>query len=504
VLKIFTPYIFEKTLVLVSGINNNGISSINFKNFIAEMRPLEFQGAVDDFSSLFFLFLLGFCIVFYNYFKERKPEYLLLIIWSSVAFLITGIITFFGQGRFDIYFSVCVALLAGFIIVRGIEFGWKSLNISSRLDESNSFKIYFLVGSLAILSGLVFLMIYPFPFNAGLSGNETLPDIVQNTLSKVGRPYSLGQDWYVALRWLKEKTPDPGLGFYDLYREPGINKKTGEANLYQYPASAYGVLSWWDFGYAILYYAHRMPIADPGQRGIGRIENGQVKEVGAGVFLLETDEAKAVSYLDELKAKYILTDSNFSIMESGLFNVMVKWVQGNMDGYLDSPEDSLTKYDNAMMVRLHLLDGSETTIVKKVSNNKNIDLDVGALTHFRLLYESPTTARLLPVKDSTRDLKRVKVFEYVKGAKIRGRAVSGTKIEISTQISTNQQRNFAYQNSIVSEDGNFEFVVPYSTGKQENSDVSAGEYTIKIGSRTKNIKVSEDDILQGKIVQVNF
>jgi len=519
--KIIFPDVFDRLLILANGVNNNGLASAGFKSFISEMKPFKFQGAISDFSSLFFLYLLGFFITVYNFFKPSKPdgqgppspsgfggqgknpEYLLLIIWTIFTFLITGIIPFFGQMRFNIYIAINVVLFAGFVVVKGFKFGRESLNISSRLEKTSPIRTYFLTGSVLILFSLVFFIIYPFPFNAGLSSPQSLPDIVLSTTSAVTSPYGLSNDWTLLLKWLKEKTPDPGIGFYDLYPEPGINKETGKVNPYIYPEQAYGVLAQWDFGHAIVYYGHRPAVANPFQQGIGRKENGKVTEPGSAVFLLETDENKAISYLNQLKTRYVITESNLAILDTGSFNIMVKWIQGNMDGYLDEPEDSLTKYDNSMVARLHLLDGTEAIINKKV-NGKTIDLAIKPLQYFRLLYESGTTSHIFSYKDSTKDVKAAKVFEYVRGAKIKGVATSGAEVIISTEVITNQGRKFIYQQKTIAKNDSFEFLVPYSTGKQENSDVIASDYTIKIGNYTKNIKVTEEDVLQGKTIKNNF
>ena len=205
--------------------------------------------------------------------------------------------------------------------------------------------------------------------------------------------------------------------------------------------------------------------------------------------------------MDQLRVKYIVTDDKFSTLP--LFNSMIRWTQGDMQGYLDQPEDSLTKYDNSMLIRLHYLDGAPTVIEKKVKD-KTIDLTSDPLLHFRLLYESETTARALKYKNAEKDIKAGKIFEYVKGAKIKGFAISGIEVNIFTTVKTNQGRTFVYEQKTIAKNNNFDFIVPYSTGKQENSDVSVSEYTIKIENKEIKIKASELDILEGKTIKVNF
>jgi dolichyl-diphosphooligosaccharide--protein glycosyltransferase len=498
-IKIAFPYLAEKIYILAGGVNNNGLAD-GFKSFVSEMAPLEYNGAIKDFHSLFFLFIIGFLIVCCDYFKTSNPKHLLLIIWSAIAFLITGIIPIFGQQRFDIYLAVPVSIISAFIIVKGFDFGFKALNISSNLEKKEfEFKKYFLISSIVFILVLMFSLVYPFPFNAGLQMPESLPDLVRATLTAIQNPFTIKNDWYLLLSWLKNNTPDPGLDYYGAYKEPGF--KNGVMQDYSYPQQAYSVLSHWENGHAIEYYGHRIPIANPFQQGIGRKINGKIMELGEGLFFLETNENKAVSYLDQLKARYVLTDAKFAILEFGLFDQMIKLVQGSMDGYIDEPKDSLTKYDNSMIARLHLLDGSQAIIEKKIED-KNIDLKIESLEHFRLLYESETEVTTLSYKDLDRKIKMAKAFEYVKGAHVKGFASQGTNIKISTEITTNQGRIFVYEDEKIVTNGSFEFIVPYSTGKQENSDVLATEYAVKIGNWDKKVKVSEEDILQGKNINL--
>lgn len=489
VFKLFFPYIFEKIMVLANGINNNAIAFMNVRDFVGEMMPLRFQGAVDNFSSMFFFFIVGFFIVIYDFIRNRNPVLLFLIIWSAFTFLIAGIIPYFGQFRFIVYFAVNVALLAGFVATKGLEFGFKALRISSRMDKKEySFRNYFLISSIVALFSLVFLIVYPFPFNTGHVLPGSLPDIASAAYKMAKDPFALKPDWYDVFDWLEKNTPDTGLDYYALYSDD-----------YQYPPEAYGILANWDYGHAIEYYAHRPVIANPFQMGIGKKENDEIAELGSAIFFVETDEKKAISYLDQMRAKYVITDDKFSTLK--YFNGLVEWLQGNMEGYIDQPESSLTKYDKSMLIRLHFSDGSETVIEKKLYG-KIIDLTVGALSYFRLIYESATTTNLFLYKNSAKEVKLAKVFEYVNGAKIKGRAPVGSAVEISTEVTTNQNRKFVYKNSIIAKDGSFEFVVPYATGKQANSDVLASEYIVKIGGFERKVKVLEKDILEGKEINL--
>ena len=63
--------------------------------------------------------------------------------------------------------------------------------------------------------------------------------------------------WMQALTWMQANTPEP-LGdpnaYYKLYNTD-----------YKYPASAYGVTTWWDYGYWVSVIAKRLPSVNPSQ-----------------------------------------------------------------------------------------------------------------------------------------------------------------------------------------------------------------------------------------------
>ena len=87
ILKLISPDIFSKFLMLANGPNTNGAPSASIKSDVSEMISLGYQGAINVFLSFFFFFIIGFFIIFYNFLKDRKPEHLLFIIWSILYFL---------------------------------------------------------------------------------------------------------------------------------------------------------------------------------------------------------------------------------------------------------------------------------------------------------------------------------------------------------------------------------------------------------------------------------
>jgi dolichyl-phosphooligosaccharide-protein glycotransferase len=120
-----------------------------------------------------------------------------------------------------------------------------------------------------------------------------------------------------------------------------------------------------------------------------------------------------------------------------------------------------------------------------LSPNIILPLDtVPALRHYRLVHESPTNV----FNAKTQDVKYVKVFEYVKGAHIKGEGI------IEVPVVTNTGREYTYRQASV----NGEFIVPYSTTGNSYDVKTTGKYRI-IGSG-KQYDVPESAVMQGSVI----
>jgi dolichyl-diphosphooligosaccharide--protein glycosyltransferase len=117
---------------------------------------------------------------------------------------------------------------------------------------------------------------------------------------------------------------------------------------------------------------------------------------------------------------------------------------------------------------------------------------VKALSHYRLIHESPDNASVTMFPESTPvtipGMKLVKIFEFVTGAQIPGEGI------IELPVVTNTGRVFVYRQE--SEGGGF--TVPYSTDGNPYEVRATGQYHI-IGT-TRYINVTEVDVIQGNRV----
>lgn len=540
-----------------------------------------------------------------------------------------------------------------------------------------------------VISAFVF---YPFPLNAvakPFPSTTNLPLSAAFAIQTAERGIGAEEEWYEALRWMRNNTPEPGylfsmgmelkedlnrgiitervkdlfetnglplpegagltkgkgdtwvvgagakklyvireeegklnnydytIDYYSIYEEPPFNATTGARENYEYPSSAYGVMSWWDYGHIITWIAHRIPNANPFQAGIGGpIGSGNP---GACVFFIVDNETEANEVADALGVRYVISDFMMADIWNSLYNkyaAMTVWAG-------DSRYNTLSYYYRTIEARLHMFDGASA----KVEGER-----IAPLAHYRLVHESPTfvlpfvvidestgymywrsfagnynttaaqaeilhghlfslsagawikedlnkkvipellkdtfnstgfplseestvmriregrwtiqdelnqnvflvteedgmlTVYLYGVRTGQPNIKAwtppyiqpvsfVKVFEYVKGARITGRASSGSVIEVATTITTNQGRRFTYTAQTTAGE-TYELIVPYSTeGPIEGGtkfDVAVSPYRIRAGHYEnetvvwdveKEVRIHEEDVIEGRRIEVDL
>jgi dolichyl-diphosphooligosaccharide--protein glycosyltransferase len=344
----------------------------------------------------------------------------------------------------------------------------------------------------------------------------------------------MNPDWRESMEWMGNNTPETGVNYFTIY-----DQKT-----FKYPSSSYGVMSWWDYGHLITYIGKRIPNANPFQQGVAGPD-------GAAAYFMSTDEDKANAILDHDGTRYVVTDiemdtgkfwamstwDNATLATDPYQMTMLIQSKDNPNSY-DPARLNKQEYYLTTISRLHNFDGSMVTpstayyieyadpsvtnvaypvvITAEKTNaadaklradqynlkalpghhadvmNPELTADivhpvdtVPALQHYRLVHESPNNV----FSSAVTDVKYVKIFEYVKGAHIKG---DGT-IEVS--VVTNTGREFIYRQASV----NGEFIVPYSTTGNLSDVKTTGKYTIS--GTGKQYDVPESAVLQGTTIQ---
>jgi dolichyl-diphosphooligosaccharide--protein glycosyltransferase len=205
----------------------------------------------------------------------------------------------------------------------------------------------------------------------------------------------------------------------------------------------YGVLSAWTAGHVLRYTARRPMVRD----NFGDDAGSEGFREGLEYFLAR--EPKATEILDRLRVRYVVVHPYLS-------------QEGPRPGR------------DSMFVRLHLHDGS------------------GSGQH-RLIYESePMTLERYPKRIS------LKVFEYVSGARLTGRAPPGTWVEVRLSLRTNRDRDLQYRNAVDADaDGRYALRLPYATSGGPPAVRTNLYYAVVCWRDRKEVSIDEASVRSG-------
>jgi len=370
-------YIVEPSL-LRSMINRFDIFIPNSRGLtIQEANPLflsmqGFTGLVAwlNYGTSFYLSILVLGWLIYLSIKNRQFEWMLFLIWSIV--MLAAVL---GQRRFSYYYAINAALLTGYLCWRLLEqAGLGKLVVIKEYTVRTARKAkkggvtrikrsflhprdaWFDVTLAGI--GIFFLVFFPCIGFPGIKTGTSIHGLpIKLTQLHANTSNFINQDWYESLTWLKDNSPEPfgyADSYYEIYNAPEKNEK------YQYPESAYSIMSWWDYGHWINRIAHRIAIANPFQAGVPSVAH----------FFISQSEDEASKIMDKLDSKYVVIDYK---MPTTQFYAMPTWADKNPDDYyrpyyfLQENGDLVGKYFyyptyyQSAVVRLYNFNGKATT-----------------------------------------------------------------------------------------------------------------------------------------------
>jgi len=255
---------------VLNPLGDPGTTTTEMERVLFPKGEFSFSTVWSYFTAGFFLSLGALGILVYLLVKSRdNAARNLCLVWTVIILM-----AMLGQRRFAYYFAVNVAVLTGY-------FSWLFLKLIMLLTD-------WLAGRMEaadLKRTAVSLLSVPSPEpSAAESGQQAatsplklvmvslsvivlflfvyLPNLPQVMLIGLGAYYAPSDAWLSTVLWLKENTPDP-FGDPDSYY--GIHPEVREGEIYVYPETAYGVMTWWDYGYLISRVAHRLPSCDPSQ-----------------------------------------------------------------------------------------------------------------------------------------------------------------------------------------------------------------------------------------------
>ena len=504
-------------------------------NTVQEAMGWSYGGAWNAFNYGLILMVFGAIIMLFKNTKDEHPYQIFALVWSMVMF-----VSAWQHVRYEYYLAVNIALLSAvgisFIIEKGLpDIKLLSNKLVTDIDKDvkpkskkktvQYKKDYKVVDPNYVVILLVGLIVF-------MGGMFVFTSASINYAGASSGGMRMNQDWKESLEWMSNNTPDTGVSYTQMY----------DVKTFKYPDTAYGVMSWWDYGHMITYIAKRIPNANPFQQGI-------TEEAGSANFFISTNESEANAVLDVAKTRYIITDVE---MATGKFYAMATWhnsteaaspfqqymiVENGMNSYTNALLNT-NEYYLTMISRLHNFDGSYTmptdvyyveyadpdvvqmsaplittaqvmnyTDARTAVNKFNSRAPNGrhaiaanpvtvfpvepvpALQHYRLVHESPTNA-FSSTQVTGVDVKYVKTFEYVKGARIKGDGF------IEVGVVSNTGRTFIYEQQSI----NGEFVVPYSTNGNPYDVKTITTYHIIGTGPEQQYEVTEEDVMKGLTV----
>jgi oligosaccharyl transferase (archaeosortase A-associated) len=502
---------------------------------VQEARGWDMELAWMTFQWGLVLMALGMAAIVYRNWREEHPDQIFVLVWSLIMLYST-----WQHIRYEYYLAVNIALLAAFAAGTALWKGWtptRNLVLSqvsptddpapkgkAARDEraakkgkkGGKEKKHAKAGTSPWIIILVVVALLSVLFAVNSLQYDSLYS--QGTI--------MNADWRESLEWMANNTPDPGVDYYRIYDMAG----------YTYPAGSYGVMSWWDYGHQITFIGKRIPNANPFQAGVAG-------PTGAASYFMTQSEDAANAIAAEKGIRYVVTDIE---MDSPKFWAMATWFNAsvgdslympgyyittdrsgqyqlvklnnqsyyetmvsrlhNFDGSLATPgrayyieytAPSVTTLDASLITRADIMDAAEArrraaefnrnavagTGANAVSQAVFLPVEaVPALRTYRLVHESPSGVFS---DTSAPDIKYVKIFEHVKGARIPG---EGT---IALDLVTNTGRFYTYRQE--SRDGGF--IVPYSTRGNPYGVQALGKYRVEGTSLTYD--VTEQAVMEG-------
>jgi dolichyl-diphosphooligosaccharide--protein glycosyltransferase len=388
--------------------------------------------------------------------KGLKNAEAFLLVWTLIV-LALGLL----QKRFIYLLAVNVAVFAGFAIYKALDMaGFFQVLDDGKADSrrrsqhSREASITPPVVAVVIVSAVAVLGIMISPVAL-----PTSPDAL-------GDWYA--HDWDQACQWVNDHTPETS---YAYSADNGTHPE-------------YGVMCWWDYGNFILYRAERPAVANNFQTGVA----------DAAHFFVAQDEASASAIMDKRNAKYVMVDyrmgSPWGGVANGVFENMPYLAGEDPDSYhmsylMPVPYgskrmiDSSDKYYGSMYSRLFNADG--------LGGRDGLGYDANGLQRYRLIY-------------ATQGNDPVKVFEYVKGATIKGMASPGARLELRIDVAM-PEANSTYRSSTTADQaGAYTFTVPYPTSWAAGIVTTGPAYTISSGTSSVEVQVPATAADRGEAV----
>lgn len=245
---------------------------------------------------------------------------------------------------------------------------------------------------------------------------------------------------------------------------------------------SFSVLTPWVWGHWILQLAGQANVANP----LGQTETNLNGVRASAAYYLSDNPREADQVLERRGVRYILAAPMLASLESvARFSMFTadELVRQNPGG----KKQVQPLYFRLMNTRLHHFDGRRYRLEGK---------RIPPLRNLRLVFDCAA-----PAAELGRRLNYCKLFERVRGARLRGQAPPGSRVALAMSVASNRGRRFDYKDGAVAgADGAYEIQVPYATGQRRGMRVGAAR--VAIAGQARQVTVSEAAVREGLTVTV--
>ncbi len=428
---------------------------------ISEMQPLlNFSSSAwyivpwDYFSVAGLLAVLGLAAYLLSILRGDKLKNIeiFFLVWTA-AVVAVGLF----QTRWVYLLAVTVSIFAGYILyvvlsLAGLDKVLSPEEMKSKKKSSKS-------GSALITPALV---------GVSIIALVILIPVLDTSISIADTPNQLILSWYEACSWVKDNTPaTSNLYSADQGTQPG-----------------YGIMTWWDYGNYVLYAAERPAISNNFQTGIPSSSH----------FFIAQNETSANAIMDSVNARYVMVDnkmgSTYAGVGLGIFENMPQLAGDDTDSYhmyyyslqpsgIMSSMDGSEKYYDTMYSRLYNDEG--------MGGKNKLGNVTSGLERYRYIYGNDGGDP-------------VKVFEYVNGARITGKANPNAVVELRLNITSPNGDKTYYERTTADQHGAYIFTVPYPTSDSSMPVKTGDAYTVTSGLASTKVQVSSDAVNAGATI----
>ena len=328
----------------------------NVNQTIQEVESISYSTFMQRISSnelVFLLSIIGFIFMI----KEQKSAILML------PMLLLGFLALRGGLRFTIYSVGVMALGYGFFVCYAMDY-FKKINI--KLKDLKIYQVFF------VLMFFISLPFYENIFIVSVSFSCFVLFVITLFVAKNKKSYIN----YFVLFWFLSIALIPCFIHIYEYKAPSVfNKKEVKilTDLKDKVLREDYIISWWDYGYPIRYYADVKTLADGGKH-LG-------KDNFFPSFVLSKDE-KSAANMARLSVEY--TEKSFKNNYNDILMSMMKdYNNTNIDIFLSSLKDNFKiKTEKTRDVYLYL-PARMAPIFSTVATFSNINLEDGKINeHF--------------------------------------------------------------------------------------------------------------------------